>query len=51
MDSVRGKSPALNEPIFKEGKAGFLIAIDYSGIALIAISFIPLAHYGRKRNK
>jgi len=51
MDSARGKSSVLNEPICKEEKTEFLIAIDCSGIALIAISFIPLAHYGRKRNK
>ncbi len=51
MYSGRGKISALNEPICKEEKAEFLIAIDCSGIALIAISFSPLAHYGRKRNK
>ncbi len=33
MNSVREKTSASNEPIFKEEKAGFLIAIDCSGIA------------------
>ncbi len=42
MYSGRGKISALNEPICKEEKAEFLIAIDCSGIALIAISFSPL---------